>query len=90
MNLFPSWKVRDNQTFTAQLATMEGNKAGEDSDAKPEWEEKFEFSAEDSETSSGLCGADQPISFIVHFANAVELYQKKPEIVLDVAVLTTS
>ena len=36
VNLFPSQKLKDNWTFTAQLATMEGNKVGEDSDAKPE------------------------------------------------------
>ena len=55
---------------------MEGNEMGEDLDAKPEWEE-VESSTQDPEVSSGLCGADQLISYIVCFANAVELYQKK-------------
>ena len=77
VNLFPSGKLKGNQTFTAQLATMEGNKVGEDSDAKPEWEEEVESSLEEPEASSSLCGADQPISYIVCFANAVEQYQKK-------------
>ena len=36
MNLFPSQKLKGNQAFTAWSVTMGGNKAGEDSDAKPE------------------------------------------------------
>ena len=36
VNLFLSWKLKGNQTFTAQSATMKGNEVGEDSDAKPE------------------------------------------------------
>ena len=73
MNLFPSQKLKGNQTFIAWLATVEGGNVGEDSDAKPEWEEEVESSAEDPEASSGLCGAGQLISYIVHFANTVEL-----------------
>ena len=43
-----------------------------------EREEEAESSAgEDIETSSGIRGADQSVGYIVHFANAVELYQKK-------------
>ena len=56
---------------------MESNGVGEDSDAKPELEREVESSVEQSEASGGLSGADQPISYIVCFANAVELYQKK-------------
>ena len=77
VNLFPSQKLKGNQTFTVQSVTMEGNEAGEDLDAKPEWEEEVKYSAEDPEASSGLCGADQLISYIVHFANVGDLYQKK-------------
>ena len=73
VNLFPSWKLKGNWAFIAQSATVEGNKAGESLDAKPEWEEEVESSTEDLEASSGLCWADQLISYIVHFANAVEL-----------------
>ena len=40
-------------------------------------EEENESSTEDPEASSGLCGADQPISYLVHFASSLELYQKK-------------
>ena len=43
---------------------------------KPEG--KAESSAgEDIETSSRVGGADQSVGYIVHFANMVELYQKK-------------
>ena len=77
MNLFSSQKLKGNQTFTAQSATMDGNKGGEDSDAKPEKEEKVGSYTEDPEASSGFCRADQLISYIVHFGNAVELYWMK-------------
>ena len=57
---------------------MESNKAEEDSGTKPEREEEAKSSAgEDAETSSGVGGADQMIGYVVHFANAVKLYQKK-------------
>ena len=36
VNLFPSQKLKGNQTFTAPSATVEGSKVGEDLDAKPE------------------------------------------------------
>ena len=35
VNLFLSQQLKGNQTFTAQLATVEGNEVGEDLDAKP-------------------------------------------------------
>ena len=57
---------------------MESVGTEEDSSVKPEGEEEAESSdGEDPETSSGIGGADQPIGYIIHFANAVELYQKK-------------
>ena len=58
---------------------MDGNEVREDSDAKPEQEEEVESSAEDPEASGGLCGADQLISYTIHFAYIVELYQKKTQ-----------
>ena len=36
VNLFTSQKLKGNWTFNAWLATVEGNKVGEDMDAKPE------------------------------------------------------
>ena len=57
---------------------VESTEAEEDSSIKPEREEEAESSEEENpETLSGIGGADQPISYIIHFANAVELYQKK-------------
>ena len=57
---------------------MESNEAEEDSGKKPEGEEEAMSSAsEDAETSSGVGGADQSVRYIVHFANGVELYQRK-------------
>ena len=49
-----------------------------DSNVKPEGEEETESSeGEDPDTLGEIGGADQPISYIVCFANAVKLYQKK-------------
>ena len=45
---------------------------------KPEEEEEAEFSnGEDAETSTGVGRVDQSAGYIVHFANMVELYQRK-------------
>ena len=77
-NLFPSRKLKSNCTFTAQSAIEESIGAAEDLSVKPEGEEEAESSdGEDPETSSGTGGADQPVNYIVHFTNAVKLYQKK-------------
>ena len=57
---------------------MESTEAEEDSSIKPEREEEAESSAEEhAETLSGVGGADQLVGYIVHFANTVELYQRK-------------
>ena len=49
-----------------------------DSSVKLEGEEEAESSeGEDQETPNEIHGADQPISYIICFANAVKLYQKK-------------
>ena len=77
-NLFPSQKLKGNHTFTSESATVENNEAEEDSSIKPEGEEEAGSSAgEDTETSSGLGGADQVVVYIVSVANAVKVYQKK-------------
>ena len=68
------------------ISYVESNEAAEDSGMK---EEEAESSAgEDPETSSG--GTDQLVGYIVCFANAVELYQWKNQIVSDVVVMTIS
>ena len=59
---------------------MKGNEAEKDSGMKAEEEEEAESSAgEDAGTLSGVGGADQyqSVGCIVHFANAVRLYQRK-------------
>ena len=77
-NLFPSQKLKDSHTFTTQLASMEGNRAAEDSGMKADKAEEAESSdGEDPETSSGVGGADQLVGYIIHFTNAVKLYQRK-------------
>ena len=77
-NLFLSWKLKGSHTFTAQSATVESNKAEEDSCVKEEEEEEAKSSAgEDAETSSGVGGVDQSVGYIVHFANVIKLYQRK-------------
>ena len=76
--LFPSQKLKGSCTFTTWSTTLESNEAEEDSHVKPEEEEEVESSAgEDVETSSGVGGVDQSVGYIVHFPNAVELYQRE-------------
>ena len=41
-NLFPSQKLKDSCTFTAQFATVESNKAKENLGTKPEGLEKMQ------------------------------------------------
>ena len=77
-NLFPSRKLMGNCTITAWSTTVESTKAEEDLSIKPERDEEAESSAEeDTETLCGVGGADQLVGYIVHFANAVKLYQRK-------------
>ena len=77
-NLFPSRKLKDNHTFTAHSAIVESIGTEEDSHVKPDGEEEAESSdEEDPETSSAIGEADQLVRYIIHFANAVKLYQKK-------------
>ena len=61
--------------FTVGLATVENNEVAEESDMKTE--EIKSSGGKDPETFGGIEGTDQLLSYIVSFANAVELYQKK-------------
>ena len=88
-SLFPSGKLKGNCTFMAQSTIVESVGIQGVSTAGPEGEEEIESSVGDAETPSEIGGADQPISYIVQFVNAVELYQKKNWNCLVVAVLTT-
>ena len=54
---------------------MESIGAEGDLSVKKEGEEKAESTdEEDPETLSGIGGADQPVAYIIHFANTVKLY----------------
>ena len=78
-NLFPSRKLKGNHTFTVQ-STIVGGKHWNEEDLSVKLEGKEEAGSsegEDQETPNGIGGTNQLISYIVHFANAVELYQKK-------------
>ena len=77
-NLFPSQKLKASCDFTAQSAMVEGNGAAEDSGTKAEEEEEAKsLGGENPVTSSRAVGADQSVGYIVHFANAVKMYQRK-------------
>ena len=54
---------------------MESNEAAEDSGMNAEEEEEAKsLAGENPGASSGVGGTDQSVGYIVHFANAVELY----------------
>ena len=77
-NLFPSRKLKGNSTFMAQSTIVWSIETEGDLSVKLEGEKESESSeGDDQETPNEIGGASQPISYIVHFANAVELYQKK-------------
>ena len=77
-NLFPSRKLKGSHTFTAQSAVVEDCETEEDSGPKPDQEKEAESSAEEDVGMSGKVGSTNLLlSYIVQFANAVELYQKK-------------
>ena len=70
--------MRGNHTFTAQSAVVEDLETEEDSSPKPDREKEDESSAvEDTGVSDKVGGVDQSLGYIIWFANAVELYQKK-------------
>ena len=69
--------MKGSHTFTAQSTAVEDHETEEDSDPKPDGEKEPESSAEEDVGMSGkVGGADQSLSYIVQFVNAVELYQK--------------
>ena len=75
-NLFPSHKLKGNCTFATRAVTIGNDEVEEDSSAKEK--EKWKPSAgEDVETSGRVGGMGQATEYIIHFAKAVELYQKK-------------
>ena len=77
-NLSHPCKLKGNCTFTAQAVTIRNDDAEEDPGAKLEGEGEMELSAdEDVEASGGVEETDQSIEYIICFAKAVELYQKK-------------
>ena len=57
---------------------VEDHETEEDSGQKPNGEKEAESSAEEDTGMSGeVDGTDQSLGYIVQFANAVELYQRK-------------
>ena len=73
-NLFPSRKLKESCTFTAQSAAVEDCETEEDSGTKPEGEKGAESSAEEDTGASGKVGStDQSLGYIIQFTNAVEL-----------------
>ena len=54
---------------------VESNGVVEDLGMKAE--EVKSSDGQDSESTGGIEGADQSLGYIIHFANVVELYQKK-------------
>ena len=76
--LFTSRKLKGNHTFTALSTKVENTETEEDSSVKQEGEEEAESSVEEhAETSRGVRGTAQSVGYIIHFANVVELYQRK-------------
>ena len=61
----------------AQSVIVESIGAEEDSSVKPEGEEVESSDEEDPETLRRIGGTDQPVGYIICFASAVKLYQKK-------------
>ena len=77
-NLFPSYKLKGNCTFTAQATTTGNDAAEEDPGVEQEGEEETEPSADEEVGALGeVEEADQSIKYITHFAKVVELYQKR-------------
>ena len=77
-NLFSLCKLKGNDSFATWVATIGNDKARKDSSVKPEGEGEIRSSAgKEVEASSWPGKTDQSIEYIVCFAKAVELYQKK-------------
>ena len=77
-NLLPSRKLMGNHTFTAQSAAVEDHKTEEDSDPKCDGEKEAESSAEEDAGMTGeVSNVDPSLGYVMWFASAVELYQKR-------------
>ena len=76
-NLFPSRKLKGNCTIVAQSIIVESIGIKGDMTVGPEGAGEVESSEEDLQNPSEIGGADQPLSYVIQFANAVKLYQKK-------------
>ena len=77
-NMFLSSRLKGNHTFMASSAIVGSIGTEEVLSVKLEGEEEAECSeGEDQETPNGIGGDDQLISLIVHFDNAVKLYENK-------------
>ena len=87
-NLFPSRKLKGNCTFMAPSTIVESIGTEGDSTAGKGGEEEVESTGGELETPGEIGGTEQPLSYIIWFANAVKLYQKKNQNWLGAAVLT--
>ena len=77
-NLFPSKELKGNCTLTAQSAAVEDLEMEEDSGPKPDEEKEIKSPAEEDAGMTGEIGdVNLSLGYIMWFANAVELYQKK-------------
>ena len=77
-NLFPSRKLKGSCTFTAQSVVADDRETEEDSGPKPNREMEAESSAEvDMGMLVEIGDVDPFLGYIMWFAIAVELYQKK-------------
>ena len=77
-NLFPLHNLKGNCTFTAQAVTIGSNEVDKNSSAKREGDaETTTSAAEEAKTSAREGGIDQCMEYIIHFANAVKLYEQR-------------
>ena len=71
-----SCNLKGNCTFTAWAEPTRNDEAEEDQCVKPEGE-GVPSADEDVEASGRVGETDQCVEYVIHFAKAVELYQKK-------------
>ena len=76
-NLFPSRKLKGNCTFTAWCAAVEDNEMEEDSGPKHDEKETESPAEEDVGMTGEISDVNLSLGYIVWFANAVVLYQKR-------------
>ena len=73
-NLFPSRKLKGNQSFKAQSAAVEDHKTEEDSGPKPDGEKEAESSAEEDVGMTGEVGDVDPslgLHHVIHQCSGV-------------------